>query len=163
MRTFDPETYILINHHQVIASLYDIQPDMQDPKPLNALIPLMERHEVISTPQELYEKHLIRTPISATKALDLSLHKRLNDTDFPTLPLYNTTFEDPLKFYHYPEINTIISPVPLKTFQVCTKDLDQPRAWSVGRKWAVFSDGSSYHLHKKSLKISGRFFGPRPH
>ena len=158
MKKPDPEVYILIDHHRVIASLYDIQLDLRDPKPVDALIPLMDRYEVISTPQELYDKHLIRNPISASKALDLSLHKRLNDyVDFPILPFYNTTFEDPKEFYYYPDINMIISPKPVKTFQVCTKDLDQPRAWNRGLKWAVFS-GTTYHFQIKSLRIERRFY-----
>ena len=157
----DPETYILINHHRVIATLFNMEPDVLDPKPLQFLLSLMERKDIIETPQELYDKHLIRSPICATKALDLSFNTR-SDSDFPNLPIYNTTFEDPKMFYHYPDINVIISPLPVKSFQVSTKDVEQPKAWSVGRKWAIFSDESTYHLHKKSLKIKGFFFGPKP-
>ena len=149
----DQETYVLINHHRVIADLHEIEPDLNNPKPLELLILAMQRKEVIQTPQELYEKHLVRKPINENKALDLSLNKRSE-----LVPWYNTTLEDPQMFYHYPDINMIISPVPVKSFQVSTKNLDNPKAWSVGHKWAIFSySESSYHLHKKSLHIKGYF------
>ena len=65
----------------------------------------------------------------------------------------NTVFEDPKKFYEYPDYNLIISREPVRVYQVKQIKNELPTVHFLGNKWAIFTY-FTYHFNSISLRIS---------
>ena len=140
-------------HYKILVNVNDIGPAGSDKR--RKLQKLMQmNHGVIPTPDLLYEKH-IQIEITAEKAIILSL-KRFANSEFQPgqNPKINTVFEDPQKFFSYPDLNLIISRQPVKVYRVLQLDKKYPIARCLGTKWAIFHGSEPYHFNPSTLKIS---------
>ena len=79
--------------------------------------------------------------------MNISL-SRFQDPDFqPGRYLkVKTVFEDPEKFYEYPDFNFIISKEPVKVYKVKQAYNGSPIVNFLGRQWAIFNCEPNYHF-----------------
>ena len=96
---------------------------------------------VIPTPVSLFPKHLVDRPIDEWKAKQLA-------RDRGRLEAPTTVFEDPGKFYFYPELEVIVSHRQVKKYRVTPmKPGPGLNAYEVGLQFAVFD--SVFHFDPK--------------
>ena len=109
-------------------------------------LPALHRVIVIKTPKDLAPRHLVNCPIDQWKAARLAEDRWKEQELRPT-----TVFEDPEVFYHYPDLQVIISEEPVTKYRVVPsksrQDENVPTVLNVhdhGEQFAVFE--TNFHL-----------------